>query len=189
MPEQIGLKSSFYIPKHTHADDNNGGKLNAEAAIHSNTINLGILSQHIIGTNIEANNTFKFFEKTFSGVKTSNTNYTSLWTFTARANIYFTIEFNVASDTMIDPGYACIRDGTTIISPEYTFNYSGLIQKFTKTTYYEMGKTYNIALKSDDPADYAYLLSVKFYGFSHPTYGGIYLYQYCVSPPAPALTS
>jgi len=189
MPEQIGLKSSFYMPKHTHADDNNGGKLYGDACILDNSINLGVLSKHTIGYNNEVYNNFKFFEKTFSGVKTSNTNYTSLWTFTARANIYFTIEFNVASDTMIDPGYACIRDGTTIISPEYTFNYSGLIQKFTKTTYYEIGKTYNIALKSEDPAFYAHLLSVKFYGYYTSTCGGIYLYQYCVSPPAPALTS
>lgn len=186
MPEQIGLKSSFYIPKHTHADDNNGGRLSGGTALQFNSINLGALSQHIIGSTVEANNNFKFFEKTFSGVKTSNTNYTSLWTFTARANICFTIEFNVVSDNL---AYACIRDGATIISPEYTFDAGGLIQKFTKTTYYEMGKTYNIALKSDDPADYAHLLSVNFYGFYDSTYGGIYLYQYCVSPPAPALTS
>jgi len=189
MPEQIGLKSSFYMPKHTHANDNNGGKLFGGSAVLPNSINLGVLSLHSIGYDEEAENKFKFFEKTFSGVKTSNTTYTSLWTFTARANIYFTIEFNVASDTMIDPGHACIRDGTTIISPEYTFNYSGLIQKFTKTTYYEMGKTYNIALKSEDPAFYAHLLSVKFYGHYDTICGGIYLYQYCVSPPAPALTS
>ncbi len=186
MPEQIGLKSSFYIPKHTHADDNNGGKLWGDAAIHTNSIDLGSRAQHSIGDNNEGCNNFKFFEKTFSGVKTSKTTYTSLWTFTARANIYFTIEFNVLSDNI---GHACIRDGTTIISPEYTFDAGGLIQKFTKTTYYEMGKTYNIALKSDDPSDYASLLSVKFYGYYSSTYGGIYLYQYCVSPPAPALTS
>ena len=186
MPEQIGLKSSFYMPKHTHADDNSGGKLYGTAGIQTNSINLGALSQHTIGYNVEGNNNFKFFEKTFSGVKTNNQNYTTLWSFTARANIYFTIEFNVVSDNIAQ---ACIRDGTTIISPEYTFDAGGLIQKFTWTNYYEMGKTYNIALKSEDPADDAYLISVKFYGYHTSTYGGIYLYQYCVSPPAPALTS
>ncbi|HPD44740.1 MAG TPA: hypothetical protein PK131_00985, partial [Candidatus Woesebacteria bacterium] len=160
MPEQIGLKSSFYMPKHTHADNNNGGTLFGNDAVKANSINLGLIAKDTIGYGDEGNNNFKFFEKTFSGVKTSNTTYTSLWTFTARANIYFTIEFNVVSDNI---AYACIRDGTTIISPEYTFDAGGLIQKFTKTTYYEMGKTYNIALKSEDPAFYAHLLFVKFY--------------------------
>jgi len=188
MPEQIGLKSSFYMPKHTHADDNNGGKLDGNTAIASNSINLGLFGQSIIGSVNESYNLFKFFEKTFSGLKTNNQNYTTLWSFTARANIFFTIEFNVASD-LVAPCHACIRDGTTIISPEYAFTYSGLIQKFTWTNYYEMGKTYNIALKTDDPDAYASLLSVKFYGYHTSTYGGIYLYQYCVSPPAPALTS
>lgn len=189
MPEQIGLKSSFYMPKHTHADDNNGGKLFGEVGIHSNTINLGTLSQHAIGHSNEAQNNFKFFEKTFSGVKTANQNYTTLWSFTARANIWFTIEFNAIMAPGFDTGKACIRDGTTIISPEYDFDESGLIQKFTKGTYYEIGKTYNIALKSNTAGVYANLLFVKFYGFYSSTYGGIYLYQYCVSPPAPNLTS
>ncbi len=189
MPEQIGLKSSFYMPKHTHADDNNGGKLIGESCIQTNSINLGSKSQHVIGYNIEENNNFKFFEKTFSGVKTSNTTYTSLWTFTARANIYFTIEFNAIMDPGVDTGNACIRDGTTILSPEYTFNQDGIIQKFTKTIYYDIGKTYNLALKTNTAGVYANLLSVKFYGYYSSTYGGIYLYQYCVSPPAPALTS
>ena len=190
MPEQIGLKSAFYMPKHTHADDNNGGRLDGETAINPNSINLAIRGRYVIGSDGEIYNNFKFFEKTFSGLKTNNQNYTTLWSFTARANIYFTIEFNVASDLYdVAPCHACIRDGTTIISPEYAFTYSGLIQKFTKTTYYVMGKTYNIALKTDDPDDYANLLSVKFYGFYTDTWGANYLYQYCVSPPAPALTS
>jgi len=189
MPEQIGLKSSFYMPKHTHADDNNGGRLYGFSAIMDNSINLATQGRFFIGNNSEVSNTFKFFEKTFTEVKTANQIYTTLWTFTARANIYFTIEFNVASDDLVIPSHACIRDGTTIISPEYTFNQSGLIQKFTKTSYYEMGKTYNIALKSEDPAVYASLLSVKFYGYYSTTYGANYLYQYCVSPPAPNLTS
>jgi len=189
MPEQIGLKSSFYMPKHTHGDDNNGGKLYGDLAISNNSINLGRTASYIIGSAIESYNIFKFFEKTFSGVKTNNYNYTTLWSFTARANISFTIEFSVVSDDLVFPSYACIRDGTTIISPEYEFTDSGLIQKFTKTTNYEMGKTYNIALKSDDPSVNAYLISVKFYGYNDATKGGTYLYQYCVSPPAPALTS
>jgi len=189
MPEQIGLKSSFYMPKHTHADDNNGGKLYGEAAILNNSLNLGRAAAYIIGSSVESNNKFKFFEKTFSGVKTAAQNYTTLWSFTARANIYFTIEFNVASDDILVPSYACIRDGTTIISPEYAFTYSGLIQKFTKAPSYEINKTYNIALKTDDPTVNAELISVKFYGCYSALEGGVYLYQYCVSPPAPALTS
>ena len=186
MPEQIGLKSSFYMPKHTHADDNNGGTLYGDTAIKPNSINLGSIGRYVIGSDGETYNNFKFFEKTFSGLKTNNHNYTTLWSFTARANIFFTIEFAVVSDNI---AHACIRDGTTIISPEYTFDADGLIQKFTKKTYYEMGKTYNIALKSEDPADDAYLINVKFYGYYSNTNGANYLYQYCVSPPAPALTS
>jgi len=189
MPEQIGLKSSFYMPIHTHGDDNNGGKLSGGVALFGNSINLAVIGTHTIGNSIESYNTFKFFEKTFSGVKTSNTSYTSLWTFTARANIFFTIEFNVIMDPGADTGAAAIREATVIFSPEYSFNQDGLIQKFTWSSYYQIGHTYNIALKSNTAGVYANLLSVKFYGYYHTQYGANYLYQYCVSPPAPALTT
>jgi hypothetical protein len=189
MPEQIGLKSSFYMPKHTHADNNNGGILIGWAALANNSVNLGTSGNYYIGYPSESFNLFNFFYKTFSGVKTSNQTYTSLWTFTARANIYFTIEFNAIMDPGVDTGNACIRDGTTIISPEYSFNQDGIIQKFTWTNYYEIGKTYNIALKSNTAGVYANLNNVKFYGYYNTTNGANYLYQYCVSPPAPALTS
>lgn len=189
MPEQIGLKSSFYMPIHTHNDNNNGGMLYSDTCLANNSINLGRQGLHRLGHNEEIYNNFKFFEKTFSGVKTSNQNYTSLFQFTARANIWFTIEFNAIMDPGVDTGNACIREGTTILSPEYTFNQDGLIQKFTYTNTYLIGKTYNLALKSNTAGVYANLLSVNFYGFNNNTSGGIYLYQYSVSPPAPALTS
>jgi len=187
MPEQVGLISSFYLPKHSHANNQQGGQLGA-AAILDNSINLSMRGAYMIGFNDEAYNTFLFFNKNFgTGTKTNASSYTTLWSFTARANIFFTIEIFAYTEPSYT-GKICVRDGTTIISPEYDVTDSGIDQKFTWSSYYQIGKTYNIAAKCDG-THYLYLSQINFFGYYSATSGGQFIYQYCVSPPAPALTT
>ncbi len=188
MPEQVGLISSFYLPKHSHINDQQGGKLFGVNSIVAGSLNLSYNGIHYIGIENEASNNFNFFSKNFgTGTKTNSSTYTQLWSFTARANVFFTIEI-IAYTEPSYTGKICVRDGTTIISPEYDVTDSGIDQKFTKSTYYEIGKTYNIAAKCDG-THYIYLSQINFLGYQNSTYGAIYLYQYSVSPPAPALTT
>jgi hypothetical protein len=188
MPEQVGLISSFYLPVHGHYNNQQGGKLSGMGAISAGSLNLSYNGLYYIGSGDQASNNFNFFNKNFgAGTKTNASSYTTLWTFTARANIYFTIEIIATTD----PSYAgkiCVRDGTTIISPEYDVTDSGIDQKFTWSNYYQIGKTYNIAAKCDG-THYIYLNQINFLGFYNNTYGANFLYQYAISPPAPALTT